>query len=513
MRANIAVVSLLAAGLLVSAAPAPAQPVAPATPRALPQEVTNGVIVDLAEGDRFKVTVARDLRTVWGSRYHADTGAWGARTVVLRKRGIFCGDVDARASATAVAVIAECDKGGYAEDQAPTHSQAIYSPDTVTWHSTTLPGEAYDEPGISPSGNAAIWPMHQQWVTWTGGGFQVVKHALPGQEYSVTGTISDAGDTSVLYGAAATSREECFMHVLTVPVTGPEVRQELAVDNACQDYRLANVDALTVEFGESGYPPLVTTISRPSTDAPWAVTGIPPAEAPGLVTYDGRGTAPTRFASSPGLPLQALGSPDRHTFWAQTYDPVAQRWSPQRQVRSSTTACTWDQHAIRDQLGVLAPALTCGKRHELLVSTDAMVWHDVALGQRRLGVSSDLQYVAASNKRRTLIFSRELGVVRLPFGTRARCDVVQPVSADSAIRLSTNNKRTGWPTGLQESTATGWRHTNTKIPPLDVGSDRCIRVEPDVYEREVSYSFAGHTRFVSLSVTPSGDGWRVERGY
>ena len=57
-----------------------------------PRRWTGGVIVDLADGDRFKATVSRDLRTVWGSRYDAATRSWSERSVVLRKQNVFCGE-------------------------------------------------------------------------------------------------------------------------------------------------------------------------------------------------------------------------------------------------------------------------------------------------------------------------------------------------------------------------------------------------------------------------------------
>ena len=325
MRGNVALVSLLMAGLLVGAGPASGQQAPPGT--GLPEEVDGGVVVDLADGDRFKATVSRDLRTVWGSRYDAATGAWGDRSVVFREKDVFCGDVDARAAGTAVALIAECDEGSYSEDQAPVHSQALYSPDTLTWSAFTLPGEAYEEPGISPAGTAAVWPLHQGWATYTAAGFTHVQHELPGQEYTITGVISDAGDVSVLYGDAQGNGRDCALSALTVAASGAEARQVLDVDNACADVDLTNVDSTTALFGESGYPESTARITRPDTASPWAVTGIAPATAPGLVRHRGRDGATTLFPSSPGLPLLAVGSPDRHTFYAQSYDPVGQRWS------------------------------------------------------------------------------------------------------------------------------------------------------------------------------------------
>ena len=509
MRGNVALVSLLTAGLLVGAHPVAGEP---ATARAtdLPQEVDGGVVVDLADGDRFKATVSRDLRTVWGSRYDATTGSWGARSVVFRKRNVYCGDVDARAAGTAVALIAECDEGGWSEDTAPTHSQALHSPDTLTWQSFTLPGEAHEEPGISPNGANAIWPMHQAWVTRTAAGFQVVEHELPGQEYTVTGTISDAGDVSVLYGGVRARGEDCAINVLTVPAAGVDITQQLAADYACADVGLVNTSATTVLLGEPDHPESLVTIARRDTASPWAVTGMAPETAPGLVRHRGKGTAATLFASSPGLPLLAVGSPNKQTFYVQSYDPAAQRWSEPRTIGKSIAGCTWGDNFIGEPLAVFALRLKCGSKRRVLVSTDALMWHDVGLDRSPLGVSPDGEYVAVSNQKRTLVFSRERDLVRLPLPTRARCDVVQPVSPDAAIRLTTTNKR-GWPGRLDESTPSGWKGTTTKIPRLRVGTDVCDSVDAELYERPLSYGFGGQRRAVSLAVVPNGDGWKVRR--
>jgi hypothetical protein len=510
MRGNIALVSLLTAGLLVAAAPATGQPHSSGPVTGLPEEVRGGVIVDLADGDRFKATVSRDLTTVWGSRYDAATRSWGARSVVLRKKNVFCGDVEARAAGTAVALIAKCDKYGYSEDQAPVHSQALYSPDTVTWRAFTLPGEAYDEPGTSPSGTNAIWPLHHAWATYTAAGFTVTERDLPGQEYTITGTISDTGDVSVLYGDGRIEGRDCVLSVLNVSATGAESRQSLDIDNACGDVDLVNVDATTVLFGSPGYPESLVRISRPDTASPWAVTAIAPASAPGLVRHRGRGTAHTLFAHSPGLPLLAVGSADRHSFTAQSYDPGAQRWAAPVVIARTTDECNWGDNFIDEPLGVFALRLACAKRARALVSSDASVWRAVGLAEGPLGVSPDGQYVAASNKGRTVIFSRELGIVSLPLPLRAVCDVIQPVAPDAAIRLTTTNQR-GWPGRLDVSTATGWHRTKTPFPRLHVGTDRCTGVEPELFERPVSYGFHGRSRAVSLAAVPDGNGWKIRR--
>jgi hypothetical protein len=271
------------------------------------------------------------------------------------------------------------------------------------------------------------------------------------------------------------------------------------------------VDALTVHFGDRSSPETLTTVSRPDIASPWAVTGIAPDAAPGLVRHHGRGTASTLFASSPGLSLLAVGSADKQHFTAQNYDPVAQRWSEPRAIASTAASCTWGDNFIGEPLGVYALRLKCGQKERVLISTDAQVWHDVPLSRAPLGISPDGQYVAASNKHRTLVFSRERGVVSLPAPTRARCDVIQPVSPDSAVRLTATTRKTGWPARLDVSGTTGWQRTRALVPRPHVGTDRCTRVQVEVYERPVGYSFLGRRRAVTLSVVPSGDGWRVRR--
>src|SRR5688500_2847289 len=65
----------------------------------LPREIPDGVELTLADGDRFRIWTSDNYRTVWGKRYDAAAGAWGERTVVLRRKNLECGDVDARTSA------------------------------------------------------------------------------------------------------------------------------------------------------------------------------------------------------------------------------------------------------------------------------------------------------------------------------------------------------------------------------------------------------------------------------
>ena len=82
----------------------------------LPREITRGVEVTLVDGDLFRVWTSRSHRTVWGTRRDAATGTWSEPAVVLRRKHLFCGDVDARTGGGAVAVTAECDRHGWSDN-------------------------------------------------------------------------------------------------------------------------------------------------------------------------------------------------------------------------------------------------------------------------------------------------------------------------------------------------------------------------------------------------------------
>ena len=490
--------TLTGAGALVASAPAAVD---------LPRETERGVVVQLADGDRFDVRVSRNMREVRGRRYDAATGTWGERTVVLRRKNLYCGDVDARAAGTSVAVIAECDRFGYSEDTAPTHSQALWSDDLVTWRVHRLAGEAYEEPGISPDGRSAVWPQFQGYLTLTPAeGFVARTISLPGQEYSETATIDDDGRVSILYGANGRREADCRFVVVTRLGDQEPVRQELAVPNACSDSSLVNVDALTAVFGDRVSPAYVTTIGRRDPASPWSVTAVAPAYAPGLVERSR--PIETLFVSAPGLPLVALSSADRKAFDVQDYDPVAQRWGAPRRLVDLPETCTWAETYSLGAFGVLVAQLNCQGRGRALISTDGVAWADVALGRRPLGVSSDRRWVSTSTRTTTSVFSRELGRTVLPVGAPRRCDAVVPSGPAGALRLTTT-RRSGWPSRLHESTPSGWRRTSVPVPRARARNDVCRDVRLELFSVRPTYTFAGRLRGTTLSVVPRGDSWKV----
>ena len=97
--------------------------------------------------------------------------------------------------------MAQCDRYGYAEDQAPVASHALWSADAVTWSSYELEGEAYEEPGISPERRNAVWPSRRLRHPHRGRDSRATDLDTRGLEYTATATITDEAQVSYLYGA------------------------------------------------------------------------------------------------------------------------------------------------------------------------------------------------------------------------------------------------------------------------------------------------------------------------
>ena len=472
----------------------------------LPREIPRGVELTLADGDRFRIWTSDNYRTVWGKRHDAATGGWGERTVVLRKDDLYCGDVDARTASGAVAVIAECDDGSYAEDQAPTSSRAIWSADTVTWTSYELEGEAYDEPGISPDGTNAVWPEREGYVTRTEAGF--VRHRLDteGIEYTSTATITDAEQVSYLFGAQLARR--CALVILTRTGDAEPTRQELALADGCSDSNFANVDSDTTWFGDLPSPAHRAVISRAGEGSPWAVTEIAPASAPGL--DEPRGLLYTSFFTAPGLPLYAVGSRGRHVVRAQVYDRSTQTWGAPVAIHDAgTQQCRWGDNWLAQPLAVVLVNLTCGGRDLVLTTGDGSAWQALRLGKHPYGLSPDGRFVAVPRPRRTYVVSRELGVVTLPGGVTGRCDVVVPDGPDAAVLLTAAGRHRGWPTVLKASSAEGWRTlSRTALPTFDTA---CQEARSSNYELPYRFEVFSPSRSYAVRVVERGGEWTVRR--
>ena len=469
----------------------------------LPRELEGGVELTLADGDLFRVWVDDDHRGVWGRRYDAATETWGGRQEVLREEDLACGDVDARTANGAVAVMAKCDRGGYPDDQAPTGSHAVWSADTITWSSYPLEGEAYDEPGISPDGSRAVWLEFRGYVTWGPEGFTRRALETPGREYTATATITDDAQVSYLFGAHV-SRRRCALVVLTRTGDAPPTRQEVALDDACQDRNFANVDANTAVFGEFALPSSVAVVSRADAASPWAVTRQPPITAPGLVLVD-RGLR-TTFFTAPGAPLVALGSRTGSRVRAQVYDPVAQVWGAAVTVHESRTRCRWGANETVHPLAVIAAVVGCGRGNVVLTTRDGVAWDALRMGRRTLGQSDDERYVAVPGPRDVHVISPEVGVVSLPGGTTGRCDVVVPDGPDAAVQLVADGPRR-WPTILRHVSSDGTERLG-RFPTRTRG--RCAGVEQS-YDR-AAYFDMDSTRTnqgQTVGIVRREDGWTV----
>lgn len=474
----------------------------------LPRQITGGVELALADADRLRVWAAGNHRTVWARRYDAATGAWGARTVVLKRKNLSCGNVDARTANGAVALIAECDRYGYAEDQAPTASRALWSADAVTWSSYELGGEAYEEPGISPDGSRAVWPEHEGYVTFGPEGFTRWALETPGQEYTATTTITDTGQVSYLYGRGLGG--SCGLIALTRTGDAAPTRQLITFDGACSDSSFANVDSDTTWFGDVSEPSQVTVIARADASSPWAVTAVAPASAPGLDRAGGRRLY-TDFFDATGFPLLALGAKRGQPIRAQVYDPAGQSWgAPTVAYDPGGRTCRWGDNWIAEPLAVVAVTVQCGSRFVVLTTADAVHWQALRMGRHPLGLSPDGTYVAVPGPSGTSVISLERGVATLPLGVTGACDVVVPDGPDGAVLLTAAGRHRGWPTVLQHSSPTGWtRLSRTSLP---TPRPACYRAQPSNYDLPYRFTVLGHRDqgYTARVVERSGT-WKVLR--
>lgn len=454
----------------------------------LPRQIDRGVEMTLADGDIFRLWASKDRRVVWSKRRDSTTHTWGVRTPVVKRPNLFCGDVEARTSNGAVAATVLCQKGGYAEDQAPTASLALWSSDTLTWRASRLPGEAYEEPGISPDGTRAVWPLHQRYVLRAPAGFS--RHGLLAkrQGNAVTAVVDDNGRVSFLY-TPPSSPSGLSLVSLSLSPSGPVERQVISLPGPGGDVRLENVDVDTVLFGDLDRVEEITAVHRTDTNAPWAVTDPAPGLAPGLVLQSTTGGRTDIFAAT-GLPLVALASGNNRRWTAQTYDETAQRWNARTTAFRSPRRCVRDPMAVQRPIDVVVDRIRCGRTRRLLVTTDATTWHAPLVGSHPVGVSPTRHWVSASNTSGTTVFSRARGAVGLALPVTGPCDVVVPTGPDSAMRVTAGRRTHDWPRLVQRSTASGWAtvgRLGVRLP----GTCRRARIDEDA--GPAHYSLEGST--------------------
>ena len=391
-----------------------------------------------------------DPRTVSIQHLDAATGQWDAPSTLVRTRGrVTCGEIDGRASAGGFALLVECD-APYYDDQAPVESIALASRDGRSWSRTTLPGEAYRAPAVSPGGGFAAWPIGGQgeYVEWSAAtGFA----APAGTTYrsdsgAATVVVDDAGTVSVL--GPEPGGGGCVVGVHTRDLSGARTRTVVAgLDPGCTEASLENVDALTVTGGQDRATRY--TIARSAVGAPWQLTRVAPADAPGLVTvrHPRRGIANHYLETTdPAQPLVTVSSADRHRIYAQRYDEATQTWTPQVLVHTSAKACRLGFDVSEAGRSLYVDELLCRGRSTVLVSADAVSWTVGKVGRRPWSATSTA--VALPGAHATQVVSSQ-GVTQFPVAIDGPCDVAVPGRPGELVRLHGGH---GWPTKVQVST-------------------------------------------------------------
>lgn len=535
-RAALAVVLLAGVGLLPAGsaytqdANAPARGDGPVLYEGSPD-----LVLPLPDGRKIAVGTP-DQKRVMIQRYSPDTDTWSKPALLFRKAGLECGDFEGKASAGGVALLLECDTY-WAEDQAPARSRALASRDLVTWAKREIPGEAYTAPGISPDGRRAVWlgGASGRYLTWRlGHGFQTGSVPFDSDEYGVTAVVDDRGEVTVA-GAVSGEDDSCMLGIVTrTPAGVREQLLELAPGSqiGCTELGVDNVNTNTLVAG-FGTPSHAWRITRPDPDSPFAVTRTAPYVAPGLVEYSAnrRRAIATEIFTARGLPLYAIGSPDRRRIRIQKYDVAGQRWlAPVTVYDHGFPGCTWggDPEARgAETWSVHAALITCcpkrsadkkyppGSRfaplppggHRVLLNA-GKGWQRLFLGTRPLGVARGGAWVAVPTPGRVVVASKD-GVVRLPVRATRRCDIVFPIGRRAVLRLTDPSGNRRWPTTLQRSTSSGWK-TIQRLPVPKGGPCRRASLE-GAWSPPLYMIHGDNTEHTAKFVRVDG-GWRVRIG-
>ena len=289
---------------------------------------------------RGRVEAGRPVTTVGMVRFSLPTphrvvaerrveGTWQDPTVVFEDAGRECGAVRAIAAGETVAATIACDDH-FAEDQAPTRSVALVSPDARSWTHRDLTGEASSTPGLSPAGTHAVWVQDDGLLSWDGGSF--ADAAAPAGTAQVV-TVDDRG--AVAGVSARRSGDWCSVQVST-----GAARLDLPVAPAasmpCPEVGLSLATPTQIRGDVSGQPGTGFLVRR-SGPEDWVVASRPPVAAPGLDRYsdDPARAIWNQLTENTSGDLVAMGSPDRQHITAQHYDVRRQRWSRSRVVHDA----------------------------------------------------------------------------------------------------------------------------------------------------------------------------------
>lgn len=462
---------------------------------------------------------------------------WSAPRTLFQRDGVTCGDLGGHASAGGVALILECDSPFYIED-APVKSRAVVTRDLTTFAIRQLPGEAYTDPGISPSGEHAVWLAGYggNFLTWNAGsGFSALRPSSfegdSGGEVAVVaddGTVTIAGSTSV--------GRTCGVGLLAITPDGDESEQRVALapdtPGTCSEFA-ADAASSTRVTAADPRPENRWVVGRDDETSPWRVVAVAPVSAPSLADWPPnprRGIAP-QFSSLPGQPLIALGSPDRRRIQLQTYDAAAQQWSPARPVYDhGFPACTTGYEPLVRSSAVHALVLHCWAerradgdyppqsrdlltlprdQRRAVLSIDGVRWRTVAVGGRPVTASLDRTAVAAPGNRATTIASAT-GVVRVPASSRGRCEAVLPDGPRGLLRLAATRGSRGFPARLQRWTGSRWRSIATAPVPASGTCRRVVTFDSDAPAGRFFFA-SSNPRAGGLQVVRGADGYEVRR--
>lgn len=482
---RISALALLASILpaLVAGTAAPAQAQGVATYRHVPAQVFGTVAVGMPDDKTVKVQ-------------HLDlaTGAWDAPTTLLRlRKGVTCGGIEGRATSatgSGVALLVACDRY-YFEEDPPTRSVALVTRDGHTWARKVLRGEAYRAPAISPSATYAAWLVGAsgEYVAWSAStGFAAPARTT--YEYDNTGetpVVDDTGTVTVI-GAEPLDKayEKCAIGIHSRDLAGQEAHTQLAVDPGCTEGDFENVDAYTVTGG--GYDRANRfTLTRTGPGAPWAVTRGKPVDAPGLVEFGyGKKRIGTHFVESSvaGLPLVAIGSPDRHRIYSQAYDDATQTWGPQTLVTDTGRRCREGFYLEPSDSGLYVDSVRCGRSETVYASADGQTWTVRDVGRRPWTLTAG--GATLPGRTGTTVVTRT-AVREYPGTTDGPCDVVQAGREGELVRAHGGRS---WPTKVQVSTGGAFR-TVSKARRFE---NACTRVFFDGASQPTGFVFGGTGR-------------------
>lgn len=468
-------------------------------------------------------------------------GAWSSPTLLFDSGSRrTCGEINGITSPGGIALTIECD-GSYSEDQAPTKTQALVSRDLQTWAGHKIPGESYREPGISPSGNYAVWMANggSDVLMWGARqGFRLPLRPV-GNDYD-TGDLAflvDDQGTSTVAGVDAEA-EGCTVAFYSRTLAGATGHQQVDISpgntTGCSETSVYATSSTRVTSGPFVEEPGRWVVARSDESSPWALVTRAPSQAPGLVEYRGpqSKTMYVQYSDVAGQPLLALGSQDRRRVTVQAYDDQAQTWGPTHVIYDhGFPGCVWgsgsmSRYAVHHLLMHCYPKRRASGHYPpydgdynvaprnattALLSIDGTEWRTFRMGGRPVTSSPDRSFVAAGRAKSTTIAS-PAGYQTLAAGAPGRCEAVVPIGTRQLLRLNATVGSRGFPTELQRLTPSGWK----RIQRIERSFEgRCQRIE--MASPGLAGTFyldsTGYNR--PLRLVHDEQGWRVVsiRGY